>query len=107
LHEAVPNLRLCAAHLGGWERWQEVREELVGLPIYLETSFSLGRCPEELLVEILTGHPAPYLLFGTDGPWTDPRQELEKLRALPIPADLKRRMVWDNAVEYLDLPVGV
>jgi predicted TIM-barrel fold metal-dependent hydrolase len=104
LHEAVPDLRLAAAHMGGWERWQEVRDTLVGLPIYLETSFSIGRCPEDLLVEILTEHPAEYLLFGTDGPWTDPAAEIEKFLALPISDDLARSILWQNALGYVGLP---
>jgi uncharacterized protein len=104
LHEAAPGLRLCAAHLGGWERWEEVRRTLVGLPIYLETSYTFGRCPEDLLVDILLSHPPDHLLFGTDGPWTDPVREIARLRALPLPADLKRRMLWDNALVYAGFP---
>jgi len=106
LHEAVPNLRMAAAHLGGWERWQEVRDILVGLPIYFETSFTMGRCPEDLLLEILSEHPAEYLLFGTDGPWTDQQGEVEKFLALPLADDLKRRIMWENAIQYLNLPAA-
>lgn len=101
LHEAVPDLRLIAAHLGAWECWQEVRQALVGLPIYLETSYTLGRCPPDLVLEILTRHPPRYLLFGTDAPWTDQATELAKFRALPLPDDLKRRILWENALGFL------
>jgi hypothetical protein len=103
LHEAVPDLRMVAAHTGGWERWQEVYETLVGLPIYLETSFTLGRCPEELLLKILAKHPPEYLLFGTDGPWTDQREELRKFLALAIDEGLKRRILWENALRLVKL----
>jgi len=105
LHEAVPDLRMAAAHLGGWERWDEARRLLVGLPIYLETSFTLGRCPEDLVLEVLTAHPPEYLLFGTDAPWTDQQREVGKFLALPLPDDLKRRILWENAHRFLDLPV--
>jgi uncharacterized protein len=96
LHEAVPDLRMVAAHLGGWECWEEVLREVVGLPIYLETSYSLGRIPPRLLDAILERHPHDYLLFGTDAPWTDQKEELAKFMALPLPADHIRRMLWEN-----------
>lgn len=105
LHEAVPDLRMSAAHLGGWERWPEVRQWVVGLPIYLETSYTLGRCPEGLLLEILSAHPPQYLLFGTDAPWTDQASEVAKFLALPISEGLKRRMLWENPHRFVGLPL--
>jgi len=106
LHEAVPELRMAAAHLGAWERWPEARRHLLGLPIYLETSFTLGRCPPDLVMEILSTHPPEYLMFGTDAPWTDQRAELEKFLALPIPENLKRRILWDNAHRFANLSMA-
>ena len=106
LHEAVPGLRMAAAHLGGWERWDEARRHLVGLPIYLETSFTLGRCRMDLLLEILTTHPPQYLLFGTDAPWTQQKEEVEKFLALPLGEDLKRRILWENAHRFTAMPMA-
>jgi uncharacterized protein len=103
LHEAVPDLRMAAAHLGGWECWDQVLEEVVGLPIYLETSYTLGRCPPRLLERILAKHPPEFLLFGTDAPWTDQTEERAKFMALPIAEDLRRRMLWDNALRFAGL----
>jgi len=104
LHEAVPDLRMAAAHLGGWEDWDESRRHVVGLPIYLETSFALGRCRRDLLLDILAAHPPEYLLFGTDAPWTDQSEAVARLAALPVADDLKRRM-WDNAHRFTNLPL--
>lgn len=104
LHEAVPNLRMAAAHLGGWEQWDESRRHVVGLPVYLETSFSLSRCRRDLLLDILASHPPEYLLFGTDAPWTDQKEAVERLAALPVAEDLKRRL-WHNAHRFANLPL--
>ncbi|MCX5682592.1 MAG: amidohydrolase family protein [Planctomycetota bacterium] len=100
LHEAVPDLRMTAAHLGGWELWPEVLELVAGLPVYLETSFTLGRCPPDLLARIFAKHPPGYLLFGTDAPWRDQREDVERFMALPLGEDLKRRILWDNALKF-------
>jgi len=101
VHEAVPDIRMIAAHLGGWECWDEVERHLLGLPVYLETSFTIGRCPADLLARIFERHPQDHLLFGTDAPWTDQTEEVGKFLALPISEGLKRRMLWGNALAYL------
>ena len=103
LHEAVPDLRMAAAHLGGWECWDQVLREEAGLPIYLETSYTLGRCPPDLLARILAKHPPEFLLFGTDAPWTDQAEEVAKFSALPLAEDLKRRMLWANALRFVGM----
>jgi len=103
LHEAVPDLRLLACHLGGWQRWEEVLDEVAGLPIYLETSYTLGQCRPDLLEKILSRHPAEFLLFGTDAPWADPAAELAKFMALPLSDAAKRAALWDNACRFAGL----
>jgi predicted TIM-barrel fold metal-dependent hydrolase len=101
LHEAVPELTFVACHMGGWQRWDEVLEHTAGLPIYIETSFSLGQCPQEKLLKIIERHPPQYLLFGTDAPWADQAAELAAFRALPISDALKRLALWDNALRFI------
>ena len=103
IHEAVPDLRMAAAHMGGWERWPDALEHLAGLPIYFESSFTLGRCPQDLLMAILAKHPPEFLMFGTDTPWRDQKQEVERFLALPISDDLKRRILWENAHRFAGL----
>jgi len=101
LHKAVPGLRMMACHMGGWQRWEEALDEVAGLPIYLETSMTLGRCPPDLVHRIIDKHPNEYLLFGTDAPWSVPKEEVEKFLALDLPQALKRRVLWDNALGFL------
>lgn len=108
LHEAAPDLRMVACHMGGWNRWDEVLEHVVGLPVYIETSYSLGWCPGDTLRRILDRHPLQYVLFGTDAPWTDPSEELEKFMALGLSADENRAVLWENPHRFLGLeaPAG-
>jgi hypothetical protein len=105
LHEAAPDLRLIAAHLGGWEDWDEARTHLAGRPVYLETSYTLGRCREDLLAEVLSVHPPEYLLFGTDAPWRDQAADVARVAALPVSDDLKRRILSENGHRLLGLDV--
>jgi len=101
LHEQVPDLKMLACHLGGWRRWEDALDQVAGLPIYLETSMTLGRCAPGIVERILAKHPPELLLFGTDAPWADPSAEVEKFFALPAAAETLRRAAWENALEFV------
>lgn len=101
MYESAPGLRLLACHLGGWMRWEEAIEHLVGQPIWLETSYALASCPRPLLETILAKHPVEYMLFGTDSPWADQRAELDLFMALPMSDEAKRRALWENAERFI------
>jgi predicted TIM-barrel fold metal-dependent hydrolase len=79
LLDEVHGLTLVAAHLGGWKDWEASRDILVGLPIYLDTSFSLQYLSREAALDILSSHPRTHLLFGSDSPWGDQKESLSQL----------------------------
>ena len=96
-----PKLKLIATHMGGWGDWDEVEEHLIGQPIYMETSLALDALPPERLRRMLVAHPADYLLFGTDSPWTGQKESLVKLAALNLPPRLFDNITQENAVALL------
>jgi predicted TIM-barrel fold metal-dependent hydrolase len=104
LHRAFPALRVVAAHLGGFRRWEHVAAELVGTGVWLDTSYTLGHAPEALARAILLGHRPDRLLFGSDSPWVDQAAAIAALRALALPEALERRILGGNARELLGLP---
>ena len=73
-HEGFKELKLVIAHLGSWGMWDEVEEFIVGLPVYLDLAFTLGKVDDEQLVRIIRKHGAERVLFGTDSPWCDQEQ---------------------------------
>lgn len=103
LHKAVPSLRLLVCHLGGWMQWEEVRDYLAGLPIYLETSYTLRHCERKLLEQIMAKHSEDYLLFGTDAPWANQGEERKLFEALKLSEQAKRKGLWENAWGYLGM----
>jgi predicted TIM-barrel fold metal-dependent hydrolase len=106
LREQVPDLRMLACHMGGWECWDQALEHVIGEPMYVEASMTIGRCPPELLERLFLEHPEAYLLFGTDSPWADPKAYVEAFLALPLPEGLKRRALWENALRFLGEATG-
>jgi predicted TIM-barrel fold metal-dependent hydrolase len=103
LFDAVPDLRLLACHLGGWEDWDESLRHLVGRPIYLETSFCLGHCPPDTLRRILDRHSPEFFLFGTDAPWANQTADLAAFKALPLDPTALRQALCDNGRRFVGL----
>jgi uncharacterized protein len=106
LFEAAPGLRLLACHLGGWRDWEESLKLIVGQPIYLETSFCLGQCPEDMLQRILEKHSPDYLLFGSDSPWADQSADLAAFKALPLGPEARAKALWENGNRFAGIPAG-
>ena len=115
LNQAGP-VTLVAAHMGGWRNWQEVPEYLLDTGIYLDTAFSLGSispiddhyAPEELpmlnaaqFCELVRIFGADRILFGTDSPWDDMKESVERIRDLPLTKDEKAAIFSGNALRLL------
>ena len=97
-----PDLKLITTHLGGWQQWDEVERYLLGRPVYMETSWSLEYLDAEQARRMLLNHPAEYLLFGTDSPWTDQTASIRTIESLGLPDDLRKRLFYENACGLLN-----
>ena len=101
IHERFPSLKLVTTHLGAWDQWEKVKEFLLGKPIYMEISFSLGLLPPEKAREIILNHPEKYIIFGTDSPWTDQGETLSLFRKLNLGHEKEKLILGENAVNLL------
>lgn len=99
--DRFPDLKLIAAHLGGWRDWDAVAEHLLGQPVYFDLSWSLQIMTPEQARHMLLTHPAEYLLFGTDSPWGDQAETVESVRGLKLPPDREAAILYGNAARLL------
>jgi predicted TIM-barrel fold metal-dependent hydrolase len=99
--DAYPDLRVVLAHLGGFRLWNDVAERLVGRDVYLDTAYTLGHLPDADFVEIVHAHGAGRVMFGSDGPWTDPAAEIAWLRRLPFREGVIEALLGGNAERLL------
>ncbi len=114
----VGNIKLIAAHMGGWRMWHQARDELAPLKnVFIDTSFSLGyldnadteyipylwrnMLDNEQAVELIRAFGAERVLFGTDSPWRNQKDEAEQIDALPLTKEEKDRILYQNALELL------
>ena len=111
---------LICAHMGGWRQWNDVERLLPETGVYIDTSFSLGAMtsngdgyyptPESLqllgseqFVRIVRAFGAERVLFGTDSPWGEQTESLQRLRALPLTDEELTAILGGNAQTLLGL----
>ncbi|MDY3928251.1 MAG: amidohydrolase family protein [Clostridia bacterium] len=94
---------IIAAHMGGYNRWEEVLEYLCDTPIYLDTSYSVGRMSDELALEIFSKHGTDKILFGSDSPWQDQGDTVKALKKLGLDKDTENNILYNNGAKLLQL----
>jgi len=92
----IDNLVMIAAHVGGWQAWDEVLAHLVGRDVYLDTSY-IHQIPQTQLEAILERHPHGRMLYASDSPWLSQRKSLEFVRKLPLDESAMRQVLGANA----------
>ena len=99
--DAVPELTVIAAHMGGYKCWEDVQRYLVCRDVYFDTSYSLADLGPEAMTALIQAHGAERILFGTDSPWTDQSAELAAIRALPFSEAEIEAILGGNAARLL------
>jgi len=101
--EKFPRLVFIAAHLGGYRMWKESCELLAGKNIYFDTSSSLAFLSIDEALKLIRKHGADKVLFGSDYPMWDYKEELNRFNALPLDDDEKENILWKNAASLLGI----
>ena len=101
LLDRQPRLTVVAAHLGGFQMWDEAEAVLIGKPLYLDLSHTLFWMPDRQLVRMVRKHGAGRILFGSDAPWQTPARVLEAFLKLPFTEAEQRQILWQNAARLL------
>ena len=111
---------LICAHMGGWRQWDDVERLLPETGVYIDTSFALGSMtsngdgyyptPESLKLldseqffRIIRAFGAERVLFGTDSPWGEQKNGLDKIRAFPFTEAEFSAILGYNAKALLNL----
>lgn len=98
-----PEAKIVAAHMGGFQLWDDVLDHLAGYPLYFDTSMTLDLINIELLFKIIDRHGADRILFATDSPWTDQGQQLAAIRSLGLDTDTVNMILGGNAEKLLGI----
>ena len=103
LKKKFPEVKMIAAHFGGWRHWEYVAEAFQGIDIFIDTSSSFEFITDEQIKEIKKVVPLERWLFGSDYPLYDSGEELEVLqKRLNLKASELDRLLT-SAQEFLGL----
>lgn len=104
--DRFPKLTVIAAHLGGYQMWDESLKVLVGRNLFMDTSSSLAYLDGNKAVDIMRRHGIDKILFGTDFPMWGHEEELKRFLALELTDTERRAILYDNAAKLLGLELA-
>ncbi len=97
----VDGSRIIAAHLGGYDMWDDVEEYLVGTNIILDTAYLTRDINQEQYKRIIRNHGANKVVFGSDTPWENPQDTLALIKSLGLTDEEVDLITYKNAVKLL------
>ena len=97
----VSGEKIVAAHLGGWDLWNDVEKYLVGTNVMFDTAFTVDFIDKAQLVRIIRSHGSGKIVYGTDSPWEKQSHAAEVLRELPLTKDELDNIFYKNAQKLL------
>lgn len=99
-----PDLKIIAAHMGGFKLWHEVLIHLAGLPnVWFDTAFVGLDMTKEQFLDIYNRHNPEQILFATDLPWSEGVIESKFINSLGLSELQKAQIYHLNAAALLNL----
>ncbi len=95
------DLTIVCTHVGGWKQWDRAGILSRCGNVYTETSLTLTEIDDEQFVKVLSQFDEDRILFGTDSPWADQKEMVERTLRLNLPDRVKEKLLWRNAVSLL------
>lgn len=97
-----PRLRVIAAHLGGWERWEEAMTYLKpDHRLRFDTSSCAPFLSKEKMRTMIRTYGAENCFFGVDFPMWDHAEELERFFALSLTEEENRKILSENLIAWI------
>lgn len=94
-------LKIIAAHLGGYLRWDETLEHLTGFDnVWLDTAYCAFKPEAEIMQKIINTFGTEKILFGSDWPWMEQKKSIDYIRSLPISDEQKSDILGGNALKF-------
>jgi uncharacterized protein len=96
-----PDLKIVAAHMGGWRVWEDVEKYMIGLPIYFDASAIREWMKPEDFVRLARKQGTDRILFGSDSPWFDQASDVHWFESMDLTDEEKDKIFHRNAEALL------
>ncbi len=101
--EEFPSMTVIGAHFGGWSEWDDAVCAFKGKNGYVDTSSSMYRIPLNYAEELIRSYGVDHVLFGSDYPMWNSKDELEYIDRLNLTHEEKELILHGNAERILNL----
>ncbi len=101
--EQVPDLKVIAAHFGGYRAWEESFILPKSDNLRFDTSSTLWTIDYDLAHRIIDHFGIDKFFFGTDFPMWDPEEELERFDKLNLSEEEREMVFHKNFEKFFDL----
>ena len=105
LLDKVKHAKLVLAHYGANEMFEEVLDKLCELDVYFDTAYVLRFITPELFKKILEKHGEDKILFATDSPWSDVKNDVEILKSYSLNKATENKIFFENAAKLLGIQI--
>ena len=102
--DKFPDLKIIAAHFGGWSVWEKEHETLSPSEnLYFDTSSSMydGGISIDLIYKNIKKHGVDKFFFGSDYPMWSLGGEIQKIKNLEFTQDEYEKIMYKNAEKFL------
>jgi predicted TIM-barrel fold metal-dependent hydrolase len=97
------DLTIVCTHVGGWKQWDRISCLGPCDNVFSETSMTLTEISDDEFIRAISVFGEDRVLFGSDSPWTDQKEMLERTMRLKLPDGMKEKMLYKNAERLLRL----
>lgn len=98
-----PNLRVNAAHFGGWSIPDLAVEFMEDENCFMDCSSSFSFIGRRRAKELIGLYGADRILFGSDFPMWEPINELNFLKSLELTDAEMEKILWRNAERFVEM----
>lgn len=99
----IPDLKVIAAHFGGYCKWDESLKLEKSDNLYFDTSSSLPFISRDMVLRFIDKFGEDRFLFGTDFPMWDAKDELERFLALKLGEEVNEKILHKNFENLFDI----
>ncbi|MBR2871368.1 MAG: amidohydrolase family protein [Clostridia bacterium] len=99
----VGHSKFVLGHFGGHSQWDRVYNLLCGKDVYFDTAFTFHEIDKDLFVDIVNKHGEDKILFATDCPWRDQKDDLSIFSKINLSEGIKQKILYKNAFELLGI----
>ena len=103
LLKKVPDLRVIAAHFGGWHVWQQAIDTPLPENVIYDTSSSTPFLTRDMTLRLLERYGVDRCLFGSDFPMWSPKEELARVQSLGLSQSEQEQIFYGNFDKFFGI----